>query len=41
MSDFYACVIPTDPAWQPEGEAAERAEDYLISVFPDPDGAAQ
>ncbi|XVU23090.1 hypothetical protein ACQPZJ_38390 [Actinoplanes sp. CA-054009] len=41
MSDSYACVIPTDPTWQPEGEAAERAEDYVRSVFLDPDGASQ
>ncbi|MEU8812942.1 hypothetical protein [Actinoplanes sp. NPDC048796] len=41
MSDSYACVIPTDPTWQPEGEAAERAEDYVRSVFLDPDGSGQ
>ncbi|MFC3741297.1 hypothetical protein [Paractinoplanes deccanensis] len=41
MSDFYACVIPTDAGWQPEGEAAERAEDYVAGVFPDSDGAGQ
>ncbi|WP_097329317.1 hypothetical protein [Paractinoplanes atraurantiacus] len=41
MSDSYASVIPTDPSWQPEGEAAESAEDYVRSVFPDPGTTGQ
>lgn len=40
MSDDVLSVIPTDPRWRPDRDAAERAAALVASLEPgDPDGA--
>ncbi|MEV7602554.1 hypothetical protein AB0O91_34795 [Kitasatospora sp. NPDC089797] len=39
MSDDVVSVIPTDPHWQPDAEAAERARAVLAGLVEADDGA--
>lgn len=37
MSENILSIIPTDPRWQPEPEAADRARALLAQLAPNPD----
>lgn len=38
MSDDYLRLIPTDPTWRPQAEAAQRAAATLSALVPTADG---
>jgi hypothetical protein len=37
MSETYLILIPTDPTWQPEAEAAQRAGNVVDELVPEAD----
>ncbi|MFF4811215.1 hypothetical protein ACFY03_23695 [Micromonospora chersina] len=39
MSDHYIRLVPTDPSWQPEPEAAAAVVAYVASLFSGPGDA--